>query len=131
MQKPSQSRAKIVDFARIPPVPCPCGAARRAFADVAEFPGTVHQTDITDDAVAHYHRRLTEIYYILDCGADAQIELDGTRTPLAPGMCFSNEPGVYVYGELGIRHEDVIFITEQGAEGMTKWSGTPEEPAVI
>jgi hypothetical protein len=35
------------------------------------------------------------------------------------------------YGELGIRHEDVIFITETGAEGMAKWTGTPEAPAVV
>jgi Xaa-Pro aminopeptidase len=33
--------------------------------------------------------------------------------------------------ELGIRHEDVIFITENGAENMTKWTGTPEDPAVV
>jgi Xaa-Pro dipeptidase len=55
----------------------------------------------------------------------------GNTTPLRPGMCFSNEPGIYIEGELGIRHEDVIFITEDGAEGMTKWSGTPEDPAVV
>jgi len=35
------------------------------------------------------------------------------------------------YGEMGIRHEDVIFITETRAEGMTKWTGAPEEPAVV
>jgi hypothetical protein len=35
------------------------------------------------------------------------------------------------YGEMGIRHEDVIFITETAAEGMTKWTGTPEAPAVV
>jgi Xaa-Pro dipeptidase len=55
----------------------------------------------------------------------------GNRTRLAPGMCFSNEPGIYVYGELGVRHEDIVFVTEDGAENMTKWSGTPEEPAVV
>jgi Xaa-Pro dipeptidase len=55
----------------------------------------------------------------------------GNTTRLRPGMCFSDEPGIYVPGELGVRHEDVIFITEDGAENMTKWSGTPEEPAVI
>jgi Xaa-Pro dipeptidase len=54
----------------------------------------------------------------------------GNTTKLRPGMCFSDEPGIYVPGEMGIRHEDIIFITETGAEGMTKWSGTPEEPAV-
>ena len=55
----------------------------------------------------------------------------GNQTPLRPGMCFSDEPGVYVPGEMGIRHEDIIVITERGAENLTKWSGTPEEPAVV
>src|SRR5262245_26431461 len=53
----------------------------------------------------------------------------GNATKLRPGMCFSNEPGVYIYGEMGIRHEDIIFITDNGAENMTRWSGAPEEPA--
>jgi mannose-6-phosphate isomerase-like protein (cupin superfamily) len=92
MHQPSQPRARIVDFAAISPVRCPCGDARRAFADDAEFPGTIHQTEITDDAVAHYHKRLTEVYYILECAADAQIELDGRRTPIAPGMCILIPP---------------------------------------
>jgi Xaa-Pro dipeptidase len=55
----------------------------------------------------------------------------GNRTHLQPGMCFSDEPGIYIRGELGIRHEDIIFITATGAENMTKWSGTPEDPAVL
>nr|MBP6705472.1 aminopeptidase P family protein [Vicinamibacteria bacterium] len=55
----------------------------------------------------------------------------GNTTKLRPGMCFSDEPGIYIYGEIGVRHEDVIFITETGAENMTKWPGTPEEPAVV
>ncbi len=46
-------------------------------------------------------------------------------------MCFSDEPGIYIYGEIGIRHEDIIFITEDGALNMTKWPGTPEDPAVV
>ena len=39
----------------------------------------------------------------------------GNRTALRPGMCFSDEPGIYIPGELGVRHEDIIFITETGA----------------
>jgi Xaa-Pro dipeptidase len=54
----------------------------------------------------------------------------GNATRLQPGMCFSDEPGIYIPGEIGVRHEDIIFITPDGAENMTKWSGTPEEPAV-
>ncbi|HVD76685.1 MAG TPA: M24 family metallopeptidase, partial [Vicinamibacteria bacterium] len=55
----------------------------------------------------------------------------GNDTKLRAGMCFSDEPGIYVPGEMGIRHEDLIFITGMGAEGMTKWTGSPEEPAVV
>jgi len=36
------------------------------------------------------------------------------NTPLAPGMCFSDEPGLYIPGEFGIRLEDCWHMTEQG-----------------
>jgi mannose-6-phosphate isomerase-like protein (cupin superfamily) len=80
-------RAEVISFDDIPAVPCPCGEARRAFADVAEYPGTVHRTDITADARTHYHKRLTEVYYVLECEPDAAIELDGERVPLQSGSC--------------------------------------------
>ena len=69
-------RYQIVDFDRISPTPCPCGAARRAFADRPDYPATVHRTEISVDAKPHYHRRLTETYYILDCDGDARMQLD-------------------------------------------------------
>lgn len=56
---------EIVDFNQLPGVPCPCGTARRALADVADFPGTIHVTSISTEARRHYHRRLTEVYYFL------------------------------------------------------------------
>lgn len=55
----------------------------------------------------------------------------GNATKLRPGMCFSNEPGIYIPGELGVRHEDVMYVTETGADVMTKWTGSPEDPAVV
>src|SRR5262249_21455063 len=55
----------------------------------------------------------------------------GNTTTIRPGMCFSDEPGIYIYGEMGVRHEDTIFITETGAENMVKWTQSPEEPAVV
>jgi mannose-6-phosphate isomerase-like protein (cupin superfamily) len=87
-------RYHVVDFAEVPGVPCPCGTARRAFTDVATFPGTVHVTDIAADARVHYHRRLTEVYYVLECGADAAIVLDGERVSVRPGVCVLIPPGV-------------------------------------
>jgi Xaa-Pro dipeptidase len=55
----------------------------------------------------------------------------GNTTKLRPGMCFSDEPGIYIPGELGVRHEDCIFITDTGAESFTKWTSSPEDPAVV
>ena len=38
----------------------------------------------------------------------------GETTPLAPGMCFSNEPGIYLPGKFGIRLEDCFHMTARG-----------------
>jgi Xaa-Pro dipeptidase len=43
----------------------------------------------------------------------------GEMTPLAPGMCFSNEPGIYLPGKFGIRFEDCFHMTEAGAKFFT------------
>lgn len=42
-------------------------------------------------------------------------------TPLKPGMCFSNEPGIYIPGDFGIRLEDCFHMTETGP----KWFSVP------
>lgn len=45
----------------------------------------------------------------------------GETTKLAPGMCFSNEPGIYIPGEFGIRLEDCFYMTDSGP----KWFSEP------
>lgn len=87
-------RYYVVEFDQIPEVGCPCGSSRRAFADVAELPGTVHRTEITEEAKPHYHRRMTETYYILQCGPEAKMQLDGDLIPVKPGTCVLIPPGV-------------------------------------
>jgi mannose-6-phosphate isomerase-like protein (cupin superfamily) len=84
---------EIADFAHIAGVPCPCGTARRAFADVEDYPGTIHVTQISEDARVHYHKRLTETYYFLECVPDARMELDGESISVHPGMCILIRPG--------------------------------------
>jgi len=88
------ARYEIADFAVIPGTACPCGIARRAFAEVEDFPATVHVTEISTDAKVHYHKRLTETYYFLECGEDAQMQLDDDVIPVHPGMCILIRPGV-------------------------------------
>ncbi len=52
----------------------------------------------------------------------------GNTLPLAPGMTFSDEPGIYLPGEFGVRLEDDMIITENGAELMTPQSPSLEDP---
>jgi Xaa-Pro aminopeptidase len=52
----------------------------------------------------------------------------GNKTPLAPGMCFSDEPGIYIYGEFGVRLEDCFHVTENGAELFTHQSPSIDDP---
>jgi Xaa-Pro dipeptidase len=44
----------------------------------------------------------------------------GETTPLAPGMCFSDEPGIYIPGKFGIRIEDCWHMTESGPKFFTQ-----------
>ena len=90
----SGRRFDLVDFSAVEGVPCPCGTARRAFADVEDFPGTVHVTEISADARRHYHKELTETYYFLECEPDARMELDDEIISVRPGMCVLIRPGV-------------------------------------
>ncbi|GIX02133.1 MAG: hypothetical protein KatS3mg112_1070 [Thermogutta sp.] len=90
----SDKRYRLADFNQLPGVTCPCGTAYRAFADVPEFPGTIHRTEIHTAAKPHFHRKLTETYYILEAEPDAFLELDGDVIPVHPGLCVVIPPGV-------------------------------------
>ena len=52
----------------------------------------------------------------------------GNSTPLAPGMCFSDEPTIAIYGEFGIRLEDCIYMTEEGPRFFSRQSAGIDQP---
>jgi Xaa-Pro aminopeptidase len=52
----------------------------------------------------------------------------GNKTKLAPGMCFSDEPMIAIYGEFGIRLEDCLYITEDGPKFFTQQSPSIDQP---
>lgn len=52
----------------------------------------------------------------------------GNTLPLAPGMTFSDEPGIYIPGEFGVRLEDDLYITADGAGLFTPQSPSLEDP---
>ncbi|WP_158771213.1 Xaa-Pro peptidase family protein [Paraglaciecola sp. L1A13] len=50
------------------------------------------------------------------------------KTPLAPGMCLSNEPGLYVPGSYGVRLEDCLYITSDGPKWFSHPPSSIEQP---
>jgi Xaa-Pro dipeptidase len=52
----------------------------------------------------------------------------GDATPLQAGMCFSDEPGIYVPGEFGIRLEDCWYMTASGPKLFTPLAKSLDEP---
>ena len=87
-------RQNMVDFVDLPGVECPCGIARRAFAENPNFPGTLHVTEIKQDAALHYHKLHTETYFFLECGPDAKLQLDDEIIAVRPGVAVVIPPGV-------------------------------------
>ncbi len=52
----------------------------------------------------------------------------GDKTPLAPGMTFSNEPMICIYGEFGVRLEDHFYMTAQGPRWFTQPAHSVDDP---
>ncbi len=81
----------IAQLDEVPPVPCPCGQARRAFATPDNQTATLHMVDIKTDSETHYHKKLTEIYLVLE--GEGHMELDGDVVPLKPRTAIFIKPG--------------------------------------
>ena len=71
-------------------VRCPCGFAKRAFAKT-NSPASVHLVEISQDAQAHYHKKMTEIYLVLE--GEGHLELDGELVPVKPMTAIMIRPG--------------------------------------
>lgn len=72
-------------------IPCPCGTTRRAFVAPENKVASMHLVEISNDAREHYHKHMTEIYYVLE--GEGEIELDGDRFSLRPGAAILIPPG--------------------------------------
>jgi quercetin dioxygenase-like cupin family protein len=71
--------------------PCPCGTSRRAFC-VPENPiASIHLVEISKEARTHYHKKMTEIYLVLE--GEGQIELDGEVISVKPMTTILIKPG--------------------------------------
>ncbi len=75
----------------IPSIACPCGLTRRAFTEDADQRASLHLLDVQLDARLHYHKKITEIYFILE--GEGFLELDGERLPVKPMTSIMIKPG--------------------------------------
>ncbi len=61
-------------------------------------------------------------------GHESPYLVHGDDTPLAEGMCFSDEPGIYIPGEFGIRLEDCWHMTATGPQTFTPLARSIDDP---
>ena len=94
------------------PVRCPCGFARRAFAEAGNV-ASLHIVNIEEDSRTHYHKRMTEIYLVLE--GEGQMELDGQLFPVRPMTAIYIQPGCRhrALGKLKIVNLPVPAFDEQ------------------
>ena len=115
-----EKKAQAAAFAVVKPgVPCENvdAAARKVITDAGfgpdyKVPGLPHRTGHGIGLDGHEWTNFVR----------------GNKTPLAPGMCFSNEPMIAIYGEFGIRLEDCLYVTEEGAKYFSQPSPSIEKP---
>ena len=92
-------------------------AARRVITDAGfgpdyKLPGTPHRTGHGIGMDGHEWTNFVR----------------GNKTPIQPGMCFSDEPTIVIPGTFGIRLEDCLYITENGPRWFSQQSPSIEQP---
>lgn len=115
-----EKQAQAAAFAAVKPgVPCEeiDAVARRVLAQAGfspdyELPGLPHRTGHGIGLSIH----------------EAPYLVRGDKTPLAPGMCFSNEPMIVIPDKFGVRLEDHFHVTQDGAAWFTQPQPSLEKP---
>ena len=87
----AEKKYLIAQLDEIPTTNCPCGLTRRAFTEDADQRASLHLLDVQHDAQLHYHKKITEIYFILE--GEGYLELDGEKIPVKPMTGILIKPG--------------------------------------
>jgi mannose-6-phosphate isomerase-like protein (cupin superfamily) len=82
---------KVADFETISLVACPCGSTKRAFLDDHDKTASFHIVEISKHSRKHYHKKMTEIYYVLE--GEGILELDDDEITVKEGTCIMIKPG--------------------------------------
>lgn len=87
----STKNYQVAHLQEIPSLSCTCGLTRRAFTTDEDGIATLHLLDVQVDAQLHYHKRITEVYLILE--GEGYMELDGELVPVSPMTGILIKPG--------------------------------------
>ena len=74
----------------VQPVPCPCGESIRAITGKDTDLASIHVVTISKDSKVHYHRNITEFYYVLE--GEGELLLNDDIVKLKPGTLVMIEP---------------------------------------
>jgi mannose-6-phosphate isomerase-like protein (cupin superfamily) len=106
----------IADLDALEAVRCPCGFAKRAFAVPDNAVATLHVVDIQHDSRTHYHKRMTEIYLVLE--GEGRMELDGQSFPVKPMTAIFIKPGCR---HRAVGHLKIINIPIPAFDEADEW----------
>ena len=87
----SEKTYTVAQLDDIPLISCPCGFTRRAFTEDVDQLTTLHLLDVHKDSQVHYHKEITEIYFILE--GEGHLVLDGDFVPVKPMTGILIKPG--------------------------------------
>ena len=82
---------EIAQLDEVESTQCPCGMTKRAFVSPENPVATIHIVDISKDSRVHYHKKLTEIYLVLE--GQGHMELDGEMVLVKPMTTILIKPG--------------------------------------
>ena len=87
----AETKYLVAQLDEIPTINCPCGLTRRVFTEDADQRASLHLLDVQQDAQLHYHKKITEIYFILE--GEGYLEMDGEQVPVKPMTGILIKPG--------------------------------------
>lgn len=106
---------EIAYFKDIAPQTCPCGPSRRAFVD-GDGSMSIHRVEIRDQDREHRHVT-DEIYYVLACGPDASMILNGKRYAVRPGAAVKIKGGTWHCADKGGDEPMVVLVVVATGHG--------------
>ena len=94
----------------LPEIPCPCGSTRRAFSEISSGKVSLHLVEVKENSELHYHKKQTEIYYILSGSGEIEInrKIESDNQNIYSFVPFHGTPLRKMCEKLGLIDHDTI-----------------------